>query len=226
MPGPRSFTLIELLVVIAIIALLLGMLVPGLSDARRQARETVCGSNLHSIGIAMHAYASVSNESIPRGNNLIWFNAFLPYLGRTQQVRDYRDVRIYRCPDYPVREQTVCYVDSSWSFRNRYDQTGFEINTPTSLQTFDQPGGTVYLADNENGWWRQIIAGPNAVNIDRQDVWHPTHLPSSLAEDWTYGRRVARERHRGGCNCLFLDGHAGWVRTDAMTVDMWRDHWR
>jgi len=61
-----AFTLIELLVVIAVIAVLIGMLLPALKNARAAGRATVCMSNQRSIVSALSMYADDSKRIIPR----------------------------------------------------------------------------------------------------------------------------------------------------------------
>ena len=221
----RGFTLVELLVVITIISLIMALMLPVLSSSREAGRRLVCLNNLHGIGHAFIIYATDFGGMVPRGNDVIWFQAFMPFVEQTETPKDFRDVKIYRCPSYPNPVQAVCYVDSSWGFRRRSDKVGFEVLDPTPFERVDRPTQTIYIADNEHGWWRDIVTGLNDPVLDRQDVWHPTHMSSSNSKDPTYGRRVAADRHHGGPNLMYFDGHANSIKNHEMTVDMWRLEW-
>ena len=88
-----GFSLVELLVVIGLIAVLIGLLLPVVGRARRQAKMTDCASQLRQIYQAAQIWKQKNDPAPLRADG--WREAYRPIV---------QDLRIYNCSESPTAD--------------------------------------------------------------------------------------------------------------------------
>jgi len=92
-----SFTLIELLIVISIIAILAGLLLPALKNAKDKGKEMTCGNQQKQIFSGMMMYEIDYNGYLPKGRELD--NSSLSWLWYMAEYRV--SSTAFLCPGHP-----------------------------------------------------------------------------------------------------------------------------
>lgn len=153
---PRhGFTLIELLVVISIIALLIGILLPALGNARRAGRTAVCLSNKRQVGIALAAYASENKQVFPHardGGGAPWVITLAAYMrGRYDAAFDWNEVKgFFDCPDSFAEDSFSDYSCNEYLMTMRSELTNAgQPKPPTKVDVVRRPGEIIVVADGE-----------------------------------------------------------------------------
>ncbi|MCK6457076.1 MAG: prepilin-type N-terminal cleavage/methylation domain-containing protein [Phycisphaerae bacterium] len=105
----RGFTLLELLTVIGIIGLLIALLTPAVSQARRKSRSVACMSQLRGLMTAIHLYAAENADTVVPSYNMTGvavgqnnpLDGWGPILHKGRFAAGNRDLRgnIFVCPD-------------------------------------------------------------------------------------------------------------------------------
>ncbi len=171
--GRYNFSLIELLVVIAIIAILAGMLLPALNQARIKAQSIQCVGNMKQLGTAFQSYLGDNNDYLP---GAYWLRETLPYINQAVMSeaisgsKTKRVVPVYLCPSsiYPAKDTNNFYIQSHYLISGAFAELSATITSATRLffaytETPDyhakisrvkMPTKKIFLT--ENGLYREV----------------------------------------------------------------------
>lgn len=216
----RAFTLVELLAVIAIVSVLASLLLPAVARARSKGSQAACFSNLRQLGVSWELYTSENAGDFPfndvgydegyLNNPGSWVlgNAQRPRPGDLENGTLYPQVgntRVFRCP---ADRSTYSAFGRSFPKQrtyslsvafNTFGSASIPSNNPvfrgtTSSDDVPPPGPAAIFT----------FVDLNETAIDSGEfafLW----ANSALLEKWEH---KPTDRHLGGANLGFADGHA------------------
>ncbi|MEN6333045.1 MAG: DUF1559 domain-containing protein [Phycisphaerales bacterium] len=226
----KGFTLIELLVVIAIISILASILFPVFARAREKGRQAACLSNDKQIALGVLQYAQDYDEHLPKfwyqtstlaSDTVYWSHEILPYIRNTQ---------IFTCPSQVIAP-SAADVASLGGMTNAM-LCGTNYGLCGGVRGWNTAGGIAGWGTVSNGLSNYIGSSSLDRLVDASamamigDIIRPCpdsgrDYPEFCYYDADSGAspladKMMADRHNGGANIAFFDGHAKWSNRAAL----------
>jgi prepilin-type N-terminal cleavage/methylation domain-containing protein/prepilin-type processing-associated H-X9-DG protein len=201
-----AFTLIELLVVIAIIAILAGILFPVFAQAREKARSAACLSNSQQIGHAVAMYTQDFDGGLPFYTNDAW-----TYLTQDMLMPYVKNAQVWKCPSWGATfdvGQKKSHPGASYAYWLSYPHFPYRpgnwnnASNKVFVTTIDQirsPSQVLLLTEVNHTAYYGGFECPLCMKAWKYTVTSPGYINFGLAD-----------RHNGGLNVIYVDGHAKW----------------